>query len=55
MENSYKCILCGYIYHEQQGDPIAGIREGTPFEKLPSNWVCPVCGASTEEFEPIES
>ena len=27
------------------------IEPGTSFEDLPDDWVCPVCGASKDEFE----
>jgi len=26
-------------------------RKGTPFEKLPDDWVCPLCGAGKDMFE----
>ncbi len=47
----YKCIICGYIYDPDEGEPSDGIPPGTPFEKLPDNYTCPVCGAGKEEFE----
>jgi len=47
----YRCTVCGYIYNPEKGDPDNGIKTGTPFEELPEDWVCPVCGASKEEFE----
>lgn len=47
----YVCNVCGYVYDPQLGDPDSGIAPGTPFEKLPDNWVCPVCGASKSEFK----
>jgi len=50
----YKCTVCGYIYDPEAGDPDGGIKPGTPFEKLPDDWVCPVCGASKDQFEKIE-
>jgi rubredoxin len=50
----YKCTVCEYVYDPEQGDPDGGIKPGTPFEKLPDDWVCPVCGASKDEFEKIE-
>ena len=50
----YKCSVCGYIYDPQVGDPDGGIKPGTPFEKIPDDWVCPVCGASKDQFEKIE-
>ncbi len=49
----YKCSVCGYIYDLEVGDPENGVQPGTPFEKLPSEWVCPVCGASKDMFEKI--
>jgi flavin reductase (DIM6/NTAB) family NADH-FMN oxidoreductase RutF/rubredoxin len=50
----YKCTVCGYIYDPELGDPESGIKPGTPFEQLPEDWVCPVCGAAKSEFEKIE-
>ena len=48
---NYKCSVCGYVYDPEKGDPDGGIKPGTPFEELPDDWVCPVCGASKDEFE----
>lgn len=50
----YKCLVCGYIYDPAQGDPDGGIKPGTPFEAIPDNWVCPVCGADKSQFQKIE-
>jgi flavin reductase (DIM6/NTAB) family NADH-FMN oxidoreductase RutF/rubredoxin len=50
----YKCSVCGYIYDPELGDPDGGIKPGTPFEEIPDDWVCPVCGASKDQFEKIE-
>lgn len=47
----YKCTVCGYVYDPEVGDPDSGITLGTPFEKIPDDWVCPVCGASKDKFE----
>ncbi|MDO8578355.1 MAG: rubredoxin [Dehalococcoidales bacterium] len=49
----YKCSVCGYIYDPALGDPDGGIKPETPFESLPDNWTCPVCGASKSEFEKL--
>ncbi len=54
MAQKYECIVCGYVYDPEKGDPSADIPPGTPFEKLPDDWVCPECGASKEEFEPTD-
>jgi len=50
----YECTVCGYIYDPEQGDPDGGIAPGTPFEQIPDDWVCPVCGASKDQFEKLE-
>lgn len=47
----YVCTACGYIYDPAKGDPDSGIEPGTPFEKIPDDWVCPLCGVGKEEFE----
>jgi rubredoxin len=46
----YVCQVCGYVYDPAQGDPDNGVAPGTPFEKVPDNWECPVCGASKADF-----
>lgn len=50
----YVCTVCGYIYDPEKGDPDGGIKPGTPFEDIPDDWVCPVCGAEKIMFEPYE-
>ena len=49
----YRCSVCGYVYDPAKGDPDSGIAPGTPFEKLPDGWSCPVCGAAKDMFEKI--
>ena len=51
---TYVCNVCGYVYDEAAGDPDNGISEGTDFEDLPADWVCPLCGATKEDFEAVE-
>jgi len=51
--SKYLCEICGYIYDPEEGDPSEGIPAGTPFEKLPDNWRCPVCGADKTMFKKI--
>ena len=48
----YKCDVCGYVYDPSAGDPMSDVPPGTSFEDLPGNWVCPVCGATKDEFSP---
>lgn len=48
----YVCQVCGYVYDPAVGDPDGGVEAGTLFEDLPDDWVCPVCGAAKDQFEP---
>ncbi len=50
----WRCMVCGYIYDPEVGDPDSGIAPGTSFEELPEGWVCPICGASKDLFEKVE-
>lgn len=50
----YKCTICGYVYDPENGDPDSGINKGTAFEDLPDSWVCPICGATKDQFEKLE-
>jgi rubredoxin len=49
--DKWKCTVCGYVYDPDVGDPDGGIPAGTPFENLPDDWVCPICGATKDQFE----
>jgi rubredoxin len=51
----YQCRRCGYIYDPESGDPDGNISPGTPFELLPDDWECPICGASKNFFDKLES
>jgi rubredoxin len=46
----YKCVICGYIYDPAEGDDSGGIDPGTPFYKLPVDYICPICAAGKDEF-----
>jgi rubredoxin/flavin reductase (DIM6/NTAB) family NADH-FMN oxidoreductase RutF len=50
----YICDVCGYVYDPEEGDPDNGVDPGTPFDDLPGDWVCPVCGAGKDQFSPQE-
>lgn len=50
----YICINCGYIYDPQAGDPLSDIPPGTPFLHLPDEWVCPMCYATQDKFDPLD-
>lgn len=36
---TYTCTVCGYVYDGEE-----------PFEDLPDDWVCPICGVGKELF-----
>jgi len=50
----YQCSVCGYVYDPAVGDPDSGIAPGTSFEDIPDDWVCPVCGVTKDQFEPVD-
>ena len=50
----YRCIICGYVYIPAEGEPDSGIKQGTAFEDLPDDWVCPLCAVGKDNFEPDE-
>ena len=50
----YVCLVCGYVYDPEEGDPDNDIVPDTSFDDLPDDWTCPVCGAGKEEFEKEE-
>ena len=39
-EKQWVCVVCGYVYDG-----------ATPFEELPDDWTCPVCGVDKSFFE----
>ncbi|KPL14439.1 High molecular weight rubredoxin [candidate division WOR_3 bacterium SM1_77] len=49
----YKCTVCGYLYDPEKGDPDSEIKPGTSFDRIPDDWVCPVCGVGKDQFERI--
>ena len=54
MYKKFECVICGYVYDEELGDPDDGIPPGTRWEDIPDDWVCPECGVSKFDFEPID-
>lgn len=43
--DKYECQQCGFVYEND--------KEGTPFDELPDDWKCPVCGAPKSKFKAI--
>ncbi len=50
----YVCDLCGYVYDPAEGDPDNGVAAGTAFADIAEDWVCPLCGASKDDFSVME-
>ena len=50
----YQCTICGFVYDPEEGDPDSGIAPGTPFEDIPEDWYCPVCGVTKADFEEVQ-
>lgn len=48
------CRQCSMIYDPVIGDPDSGIAPGTPFNDIPDDWICPICGANKKTFKPLE-
>ena len=52
--DKYVCVPCGYEYDPAVGVVDKGIAPGTPFEELPDDWTCPICGVGKDDFEKAE-
>lgn len=50
----FLCIVCGYIYDEEKGDPDSGLAPGTRWEDIPEDWSCPECGVTKADFEEMK-
>lgn len=51
--DKWECLVCGYIYDPEKGDPDNGVEPGTAFVYIPDDWVCPVCGADKSQFKKL--
>ena len=49
--DSWKCVVCGYVYDPEQGDPDNDVSAGTAWEDVPDDWICPACGVGKDQFE----
>lgn len=49
----YVCNVCGWEYDEALGDPEHGIAQGTKFEDLPEDFVCPLCKVGKDNFSEL--
>ena len=50
---TWVCVVCGWIYDEEQCCPEEGIAPGTKWEDVPSDWTCPECGVGKADFEMV--
>ena len=50
----YVCDICGYVYDPDLGDPDNGVAPGTPWEEVPEDWTCPLCGVGKDQFSEEE-
>jgi rubredoxin len=48
------CKVCSMIYDPKEGDPDSAIDPGTPFEAIPDDWSCPICGVRKTALCPTE-
>ena len=46
----YVCDACGWEYDEDKGYPEAGIAPETPWEEVPDDFECPLCGVDKDNF-----
>ena len=52
--DKYVCDVCDWVFDPAVGDPDNGIAPGTPFEELPDDFVCPLCGVGKDQFSKVE-
>ena len=52
--NRFQSPCAQYIYDPVEGDYERNIPPETPFEDLPDDWACPLCGAEKEFFEELD-
>ncbi len=45
-----ECGICWTVYDPAEGDSVAQVPPGTPFDALPENWTCPHCEAPKHKF-----
>lgn len=49
----HQCSDCFTVYDNRYGDEEQGIAAGTPFEKLPHEYSCSLCGSGKERFQEL--
>jgi len=51
---AYLCSVCGYLYDDESAE-ISLEGKTLTFPELPTDWICPTCGASPDLFNPVDS
>mgnify|MGYP003573901537 FL=1 len=52
--SKYRCGVCGTIYDPAKGTPARNIPPDTPYDNLPADWQCPVCGSGKDKLEKMD-
>ncbi len=50
----YRCMVCGYIYDEAEGDLEQNVSPGTIWEEVSNEWVYPGCSVNKSQFEKMD-
>ena len=51
---TWQCIVCVFVYDEEEGWEEDGIPPGTAWDDVPDDWLCPECGVGKIDFEMME-
>ena len=49
-----RCMVCGFVYRQEEGLPESGIAPGVAWEDIPDDWTCPDCGCAKCDFHMVE-
>ncbi len=47
-----RCQECHWVYDPEKGYPPSNVAPGTAWQDVPSDFICPDCGAGKDSFEP---
>ena len=50
--NRWECITCSFIYLEGWGGRLRYIPKLTGYESLDTDWICPECGVTKNDWPP---
>lgn len=46
----YVCDVCSWEYDEELGYQEEGIAPNTPWDNVPEDFICPLCGVGKDSF-----